>query len=278
MNELTVVVTRYKENDGLAMRCLESLVVQHCARVIVLFLDQQESETIRKYCKNNSHEFVTLKYMRIPAKSLSYARNEGIRKSKSKIIAFCDVDCKLESNWAAEILKTFQTFDVAIVGTKILPEWSKKPKWYHKSKFVLEFYSMLDLSNDYAQIDKVIGASFAINKNLLGEQAYFDEKLGRVNGKLLGGEETDLCSRAKKQGLLIEFTPHTWAHHLVEPERLKLSWLVRRAFYGGYSRGLRGGKTQSFNVNKQPIDYAALAILTIPYCIGKVKARYVTNR
>jgi glycosyltransferase involved in cell wall biosynthesis len=50
------------------------------------------------------HKF---EYIKIPAISLSFARNKGLTLSKTQYVAFCDPDCVLAPNWAAEIVNTF---------------------------------------------------------------------------------------------------------------------------------------------------------------------------
>jgi GT2 family glycosyltransferase len=266
--KLTVVLTRYGEADIVAERCLKSLASQQDAEVHVLFLDQKDSGALRELCQTSSNDKVALDYQVIPAKSLSFARNEGVRRAKTELVAFCDTDCTLEPNWAAEIIDTFKNTDASLVGTKIVPHWTRQKRWYHMSKFILEFYSMLDIASKRIPVPKIVGASFALDKSALGNQAYFDEKLGRVNGKLLGGEETDLCYRALKAGHKIYYSPFTFANHWVEAERMNLGWLWKRSFYGGVSRASRGGSAQAFNTKPKTIDYMALALIIAPYALG----------
>jgi glycosyltransferase involved in cell wall biosynthesis len=261
-------MTRYGEDDSIVMRCIRSLAGQKNADIEVLFLDQREAPELGRQCEALSSARVKIHYEIIPAKSLSYARNDGLKKAKTDLVAFCDTDCELENNWAAEIIRTFEETGASLVGTKILPHWVEHPKWYHTSKYVLEFYSMLDIANNRLLVPKIVGASFVIDKRKLGAQAYFDEKLGRVNGKLLGGEETDLCARALKSGHSIFYTPFTHANHWVEPERMHLGWLWKRAFYGGVSRATRGGAAQAFNSTPRLVDYLALSLIIVPYVLG----------
>src|SRR3989344_676948 len=233
--DITVVVTRYKEPFDILKSCVDSLKRQTKCKIRILFLDQQEVPLTKKYINkltDTSHSFV---YENIPAKSLSFARNLGLNKAKTNYVAFCDVDAILDKNWAFEIVKTFKSTDAVIVGTKIVPVWNGKLSWYHKSKFIQEFFSLIDISNVIREVPKVFGASFAIDKSRLGKHR-FSESLGRVGGKLLGGEETDLCQKLRDEKRKVVFTPFTSAGHQISPERLTLSWILKRAYYGGFSR------------------------------------------
>ena len=276
MTSITIVLTRYSEPDQMVRDCLESLALQKAPgiSVTVLFLDQQRAG-LQRYCAAISTENISFVYQEILAKSLSYARNIGIKESKTDLVLFCDVDCTFESNWVSEIVDTFDATSAAVVGTKIVPKWSMKPYWYHHSPYVLEFYSMLDLGIERKMVNKVIGASFAIDKSKLGKIAYFDENLGRVSGKLLGGEETDLCIRVGNAGMSVYYTPDTFIHHRVEPERIKLTWLIKRAYFGGISRSKRGGSIQTST--KSPLklrDRMALALIAPAYITGLIRAKF----
>jgi GT2 family glycosyltransferase len=273
---MSVVVTRHKEIDQLCEDCLRSLAMQKNIQAEILFIDQQRSNDMKRLCEKLTNKNISFFYIPADPQSDYHARNFGVKESNNNIVCFCDIDTVLDQNWGAEISSIFTTMNAAIVGTRIKPSWPKKPRWYHKSKYILEFYSMLDVADEVIPISKAIGASFAIDKKLLGKDAFFKESLGRNKGKLLGGGETELCSRALKKGLKIYYTPNATARHQVATERMKIKWLWRRAYFGGFSRGLMGGFVQTFNNTRLvPRDYFAL-ILILPayilgYAIGKLR-------
>lgn len=275
--EMTVAVTRYGETDDLVKLCLDSLSKQIDCRVQVLFLDQKDSDEIRKYCRAHSSASVSIEYLNIPARSLSYARNFGREKAASRLIAFCDADCILAENWAKVITETFQRTGAAIVGTKIVPAWQAKTSWYHRSKVMREFYSLLDLSQTEMEINKVIGASMAINAEKIAPDITFDENLDRQKGTLLSGGDTEYCNRVKDSGGKIIYTPHTFAKHVVGKERINLGWILKRSYYGGLSRALRKGKIEPFNKRKTLIDYLAIALILPTYIAGFIRGKILSK-
>ncbi len=266
--EMSVVITRFKEPFFYVKRCLGSIAKQTNCKAEVLFLDQTVSAQTKIFVNKLNNENIRFKYINIQPKSLSFARNYGMKSSKSKLVVYCDVDCVLPKNWLSEIYKTFKSSDSNIVGTKILPEWEEIPKWYHKSKIIQEFYSLLDLGNDYMEVNKIIGASFAINRNKLGDEGYFNENLGRKSGINLGGEETDLCQRVISSGGKVIYCPSTYAKHFVPKERMRMKWLINRAFFGGFSRALRGGNSEPFHKRYELIDKIAVACISPFYLSG----------
>jgi len=267
----SIVVTRYSESDKLVKDCLGALSKQKNITCEVNFLDQRDSKEIYAFCKEMSNKNIKINYIKIPAKTLSYARNYGIKISKASIILFTDSDAIVDENWAKEIFKTFSIDKkIAIVGGTSKPKWPGKLKWYHKSNIVKELYSLISLSDEITPVEKVVGVNFAINKDLLGDQALFNENLGRKPGSLLGGEETDLCSKVGEKGFLVYYNPKAIIHHQIQEERMSLRWVLKRMYYGGVSRAARGGKPKTFHKERNIYDRIILPILLVPYIIGYI--------
>ena len=272
--EVTITLTRYAEPNWLFLETLTSLSQQANISAHVLVLDQQDNEEVRSFCVNNSSSVIVLDYHVIPAKSLSFARNEAIRMCQTVLLLYIDTDAVADPNWAYELFVAMRQNKAAIAGWKIIPKWHKKPGLLQRSQVVLDQYSMLDLGDDTINVKKVIGANFAINKAKLAKLAYFDEGLGRQNGKLLGGEETKLCTDAREKGLSVIYVGKAAVYHQVMPERVNFKWISKRMYYGGYSRALRGGKPEPSNGGGLAgWDYVALIFLLPFYASGFIRAK-----
>ena len=272
--EVTITLTRYAEPNWLFLETLTSLSQQANISAHVLVLDQQDNEEVRSFCVNNSSSVIVLDNHVIPAKSLSFARNEAIRMCQTVLLLYIDTDAVADPNWAYELFVAMRQNKAAIAGGKIIPKWHKKPGLLQRSQVVLDQYSMLDLGDDTINVKKVIGANFAINKAKLAKLAYFDEGLGRQNGKLLGGEETKLCTDAREKGLSVIYVGKAAVYHQVMPERVNFKWISKRMYYGGYSRALRGGKPEPSNGGGLAgWDYVALIFLLPFYASGFIRAK-----
>ena len=189
-----------------------------------------------------SSKSIRFRYSGIPTRSLSYARNCAVENATSDFVLFIDCDAIADEHWAFEMRRTLIEGGVAVAGGKIVPRWHGKPPFIARASMVREHYSLLDKGEADADVLKVIGAGFGLNRRILGKEAYFDEKLGRRDGILLGGEETDLCERALKMGLRVRYSGKAVVTHQVLPERTTYRWLLKRLYYSGVGRALRGGK------------------------------------
>lgn len=272
---ITITVTRYSESDGLLIQTLESLSGQQEVKARILMLDQQYSSKVKGFCKTASSGDICFEYHSIPAKSLSFARNQAISMCKTDILLFIDSDATAMPDWAHRLSEGLLVSGAAIAGGKIVPIWHKQPGFLQRSHIVRDQYSMLDMGEDSQPVHKIIGANFAINKRLLGYLAHFNENLGRQNNMLLGGEESEMCCLAANAGLKISYIGSAVVHHQVFPERLSFSWLSRRMFFGGYSRAIRGGTPEPNAMRKKFFfwDYVAL-----PFLIPSYLAGYTTGR
>lgn len=274
MKKATVVVTRYNESDKIVSACLKCLAEQNNVELQILFLDQKESSTIKAECKFLSKSQNKIFYKKIPAKSLSFARNLGIQLAKEEIVLFTDSDALPDKNWASEIIDTYsKDKKIGIVGGKVIPYFENKPKWYSRAKFAMEMYSIINLPRDIGEVEKVVGVNFSLNKKRLGDMAIFLENLGRKNGKLLGGEETDLCQKIIEKRFKVYYNSNALVKHFIPKERNSLIWLTRRAYWGGYSRAIRGGKPKRFDSTKTKYDNLFIPIILPFYAAGYFKGK-----
>lgn len=279
MNSLiSITLTRYAEPNWLLFQTLDSLAEQKDVNATVLFLDQKECQETAEYCTKLSNEIIQFNYLNIPAKSLSFARNEAIRLCNTDLLLYIDTDAIADPLWAKHLSGILRQDGVGIGGGKIIPKWHKKPSFIQKSQTVLDQYSMLDLGDSEVDVHRIVGANFGLNVKRLGDIAIFDENLGRRDGKLYSGEETKLCADAIGKGLTIRYIGAAMVEHQVLPERIEFSWIATRMYYQGLSSAKRGGPPAPSNKGKYTIwDYLALSMLAPFYLYGFYKGKQVAK-
>jgi GT2 family glycosyltransferase len=270
---MSVVITRHREDPNMVEECLRSLADQDGITLEVLLLDQAGDPRLEKIVKHMHATSVhAFRYLEVETQSLSRSRNIGTRSSSCRYIAFTDPDCRVHPGWALSLVRALREPQAAIAGGKILPRWEGKVRWWHRSTLVREMAAILDLGEERREVTRVFGCNFCLDRELIVDPDPFDEKMGRTHGKLLGGEETDLCLRAVSSGWKVLYVPGAVVTHLIPRERMTLRDNFRRAYYGGHTRALRGGMPSALHPHRRWEDFAAAVLLLPPYAIGYLGA------
>jgi GT2 family glycosyltransferase len=268
MNHITIALTRYQEPDDLFHSALGGIVHQDNVRAGVHVLDQSYHPKTEIFCKEISSSNITFLYKVIPARGCAYARNVAINLCKTDILLWTDPDVVLQQNWAYVLSSALSNPERAVVGGKIIPDWQCVPRWYMKTNIMKDHYSLIDLGDEEKETDRIIGGSMGIHIRRLGANAHFDERLGRQKGTLLGGVDAEFCQRIIRAGWKVFYIGQTTALHQIPQSRMNMSWIVKKFYYGGISRGLRGGMPSPMNKKRKLEDYAVLLFFSPFYLAG----------
>lgn len=268
---MTIALTRYNEPDALLAQALESLAGQRDVRATVLVLDQALHQATQELCSRLSSERIVFEYTVIAPRGCSSARNTAIGLCRTDILLWTDPDVVLAPDWAACLSQTLLNTECAIVGGKLVPLWHGMPRWYMKTNVMTDNYSLIDLGPDEVKTVRIIGGSMGINLRRMGSEAYFDEKLGRQKGTLLGGVDAEFCERAVLKGMTVYYTGRTVARHQIVAARMSLGWMAKKFHYSGVSRALRGGRPSSMNKKRGIGDLILLGAFAPLYAAGYVR-------
>ncbi len=267
-SDITISLTRFQEPDWLVWATLESLARQESVKAIVLYLEQSMDSGIESRISDLSGPNVHFVFERIPEISHSYARNYAVKHATTNVILFIDSDAIADPMWAVNLSHSLLAEEAAVSGGRILPKWHETPLAICRSRLVLEQYSLLDLGEENKLVSKIVGAGFGINRELLGDEAYFAAHLGRRKGSLLSGEETDLCARASTLGHRIIYHGRAFIQHQILPERIRYRWILRRFYYAGLGRAKRGGKPQPSHGALTSWDLVVMPLILPFYLLG----------
>lgn len=270
---VTITLTRHREPDWLLGETLDSLEKQKGITGEVLFLDQNWREDYARAVEARSNAALVFRCVPCEDKGIAHARNRGLELAAYDTVLCVDSDVIAEPDWAMRMAEALSQPGVAIVGARIVPRWRARPPVLARSKVVLDQYSMLDLGVETKTCARIVGAGFGLCKTAAPDQMYFDTNFGRREGKLFGGEETDLCRR------VLAVLPHgivyvgtAVVHHQVLPERLRWSWVWRRLYYAGLGRAQMGGAPKP-SQDLSLADWLLLPFILPPYVAGYLVAR-----
>jgi glucosyl-dolichyl phosphate glucuronosyltransferase len=268
---VTIALTRYKEPDALLNSTLETIARQENVRARVFVLDQFSRASTENFCRRLSSDRIVFEYHVIPARGCAHARNIAVALCPTDILLWTDPDILLPPNWASTLCSALVENNCAVTGGSIAPRWQGRPRWYMKSNVMADHYSLLDLGQKNRKTDRIIGGSMGLNIRQLGPQACFDERLGRKGGTLLGGVDAEFCERIIREGRSVFYVGGAKALHQVPKARMRLSWIMRKFYYGGVSRGIRGGRPSAMRKKREMIDYGILCAFAPLYLVGFVK-------
>lgn len=262
---VTIAITRYAEPDRIIADSLRHALGQQAVRGEVLFIEQAPSSTLTEaeFAGGN----LELRFIRRRLAGLSAARNMALEEARHRLVLFLDADALAEPGWAAAVAHALSDERVAVVGSKIVPRWPGEPPFFARASALKDQFSLLDLGDETRPYHRVVGAGFGADMGKLPPDFRFDTALGRRGGLLFGGEESDFCTRARALGFETAYVGSARATHLIEPERCRWSWILKRMVYAGHGRARQGGAPAASG-KAGFFDWLLLPVYLPPYALG----------
>lgn len=165
--------------------------------------------------------------------NLSAARNYALNNSMAEWGVYVDDDVILSEDFLKFLyhgINQATQNDCIIIGGRI--ELTGIPN--HLNDLHKVFLSQLNYGAPSRVLTKefVNGACFGVNrKKILEMSLKFSDQLGRKGSLLLSGEESLLLMQVREMGGRIWYENDLLVRHIVEPERLTSSWLLRRVMW-----------------------------------------------
>lgn len=246
MIRLSLIIATYNRSASL-LQALESVVRQDA--------DPREWECV--VVNNNSHDDTEARFAEFAARhptlrlrmvcetrqGLSHARNRGIAETGAPYIAIIDDDERINAEFVSAYIRFFDRHpDVAAAGGRIIAEYpAGRPAWM--SRYTERpIANPLDLGDDERPFPAGRipgGGNMALRRAAVERYGAFDPALGRVGGKLIGGEESDLFARLTRAGESCWYVPDAVMWHIIPPEKLTADYFRRLSYNIGVSQRVR---------------------------------------
>ena len=190
-------------------------------------------EVIEKFARTANF---ALRYIFEGRQGRSAALNSGIAAAKGEIIAFTDDDVLLHPDWLSNLTRTFERFDCAAVGGRIVPLWNHpKPDWLEidGQQAVVNF----ELGEEFQEIRfPPMGANSAFRKQVFAKYGLFRLDLGvRGNEHTVTCDDTEFGNRLLRAGERIVYCPDAIVYHPVDPKRTTKKYFLDWYYYNGVS-------------------------------------------
>lgn len=246
MPRISIVIATYNRARQL-LGALESLVRQDlpaCEWECVVVDNNSTDDTQKlfdEFARNNSD--FNLRIVCEKEQGLSYARNRGIEECCGDIVAIIDDDELVNQSFARAYLEIFDAnSEVVAVGGKVVPRYpSGRPLWL--SHFTeVPIANPTDWGESICRFPKgkiPAGGNMAFRREILLKYGGFDTSLGRVGGKLTGGEESDLFERLASDGVDFWYVPDAVIYHIIGTDKLTPDYFKRLSHNTGVSQRRR---------------------------------------
>lgn len=166
------------------------------------------------------------------------SRNTGAEVASGDVVAFMDDDAVADERWIEELVDIYDEHDVEAAGGRMTPIWvSGRPSFLPE-----EFYWLVGVTHrgfgDEGEVRNTFGSNISFRRDAFRELGGFDTQIGgRKGDKNLQGGETELCARLRSElGGSLYYNPDAEVGHKVFEYRTSFAWLIRRAFWQGYSK------------------------------------------
>ena len=237
---LSIVITSYnneKLNDLRAL--LKSIKLQTYKQIEVIYVVERGPklfQSITDIVKKESIPSVKIIFSNEKL-GLAGGRNLGIKESKGEIVAFIDDDVLLPSNWAQEMVKTYEMND-CIVGVTGPAE----PLWEDRSMQWLpkEFYWLISCTawsglNNLEEVRSAWGMNMSFKREAFTKVGLFDPEVSGYHKPIAEDLHFSLIVR-KKTGMKIMYNPKVRVKHRVYSYRFTSSFIAARSHHIGMSR------------------------------------------
>lgn len=174
-----------------------------------------------------------------PTPGKSHALNRGAMELKDGWVAIVDDDHRVAEDFLVEIARAVAAHpEATMLCGRILPDWDgSEPAWVHDPG-PYRIYPLPIPRQEFGETSRELGLDGLIpggGNQILQVEALrrvgvFSTELGPQGHDLGGGEDTEYILRALRQGERLVYEPRIVQYHYVDQERLRLGYLMRKAF------------------------------------------------
>jgi succinoglycan biosynthesis protein ExoM len=227
---VTVAICTFQRPLGLR-RALDGLWTQQglagCS-VTVLVVDNDAQASARPVAESAlPPPSWILRYVVEPTPGVAAARNRCLAEATTELIAFIDDDELPCPDWLATLLRCHSSTAADAVFGCVVPQFDTFPPAWSRNGAMF--------TKPRHPTGHVVGWEAAYTANVLLCRRLlrlagggFDERFATS-----GGEDTQLFWRAERAGAKLVWCDEAIVYEHVPPARLRLAWLLRRAFKGG---------------------------------------------
>ena len=231
LEDLTIGMPTCDDDPAVLSLALDAIAREPVAQPPVI-VDMSATDRIAELVGARAER---LRYVRFrESGGVADSRNRIVALAHTRYLAFLDADAVPLRGWAHALARGFAAADrVALIAARIVPIWPRVAPSLFTTTIGLELLGMLDLGTQPCEPPRVMGTSFAVDREHLPRPQPFRLDLGRRPGRLLAGEEVGLSLDVRAAGGRIRYEPSASVAHHVRADRLTWRWMLRRVYTAG---------------------------------------------
>lgn len=180
-----------------------------------------------------------LKWAEEEALGKSNALNLALSIITDGILCFIDDDHRIDANYFDAVIHAAQSYpEMSLFCGKVIPDWTgKEPNWAHDNSeyrihpLPIPHFELGDKPHLVSMDSRIPGGgNLFAQRELFDRVGGFNAHLGPQGHNLLGGEDSDFVLRALRAGEKLQYIPEMVQYHFVDPNRLTLSYIIRKSF------------------------------------------------
>lgn len=269
---VSVVVTTYSmERYDLFSECVGSILSQSYEPLeVVIVVDGDES-----VCERVRDEFGGRKDIHVQCNDenlgVSASRTLGAELANGEVVAFIDDDAAAEPDWIEKLVDIYESTEAIAVGGRVVPEWVEAEPGY----FPEEFYWLIGCTErgfgeHLEELRNTYGSNVSYKREAFLDVGGYDEHTGRKGDRHIQAHEAPVGIRIYKEyGKGVVYNREAVVHHTMFPYRGDPVWLMKRAFWQGYSKRIMDQLVQDPQRNER--EYLRrLYFRFVPERIGRI--------
>lgn len=180
---------------------------------------------------------VTARYVVETEAGSAFARNRALAEATTPVIAYLDDDVVPQPGWLAAVVAPVLSGAAGSGGRVILDPAVRRPRWLDETGIggYLTAFALDGPPRVLARDEYVVTANAAFDTAALRNAGGFDPKLGPRPGSQLVADDVHVVRMLQRQGGEVWWAPDAVVVHDLPPDRLRPTWLLRRAYLQGRS-------------------------------------------
>jgi succinoglycan biosynthesis protein ExoM len=261
---VSICIATFRRADRLRA-LLQDISMQQQQPYEVIVVDNDAAASARSVVEEARQRCAAypIRYDVQPVQNISLTRNRTVELASGDWLAFIDDDERAPATWLLELTAAARRYSAdSVLGPVIPVVADTAPRWIRRGTFY-EWPRMR--SGAVVPRNQLRFGNVLIRGRLLRHgPAPFDPAYG-----LTGGEDGDLLARLANEGARIVWADEAIVHEPVEPSRLSLRWLMRRALRGGqdFARHTLAGRYGPVNASTR-LRFIARALLQSLAALG----------